>query len=81
MIRFGRRGRFDLAVAHGSNDLALAAAALRLPEVNAFDYEWATMQHQIGCRLARRVLTPDAIPAARLRRYGWGRRSSASTRG
>jgi len=52
MIRFGRRGRFDLAVAHGSNDLALAAAALRLPEVNAFDYEWATMQHQIGCRIA-----------------------------
>jgi predicted glycosyltransferase len=72
MIRFGRRGRFDLAVAHGSNDLALAAAALRVPEVNAFDYEWATMQHQIGCRLARRVLTPDAIPAARLRRYGVG---------
>jgi len=41
-----------------------------VPEVNAFDYEWAKVQHQIGCRLARRVLTPDAIPAARLRRYG-----------
>src|SRR5437764_98345 len=53
MIAYGRAGRFDLAVAHGSNDLALAAAALRLPEVNAFDYEWATKQHQIGCRLAR----------------------------
>ncbi|WP_028059876.1 DUF354 domain-containing protein [Candidatus Solirubrobacter pratensis] len=70
MIAYGRRGRFDLAVAHGSNDLALAAKALRVPEVNAFDYEWATTQHQIGCRLARRVLTPDMIPAARLRRYG-----------
>jgi uncharacterized protein len=70
MIAYGRRGRFDLAVAHGSNDLALASAALRLPEVNAFDYEWATTQHQIGCRLARRVLTPDTIPPERLRRYG-----------
>src|SRR3954452_21042714 len=72
MIAYGRRGRFDLAVAHGSNDLALAAKALRIPEVNAFDYEWASTQHQIGCRLARRVLTPEAVPPQRLRRYGAG---------
>ena len=64
------RGGFDLAVAHGSNDLALAAASLRIPAVNTFDYEWATQQHHIGCRLARRVMTPDAIPAERLERYG-----------
>src|ERR687894_2544853 len=69
MIGFGRRG-FDLAVAHGSNDLAIAAAALRIPAVNTFDYEWATQQHNIGCRLARRVMTPEAIPQERLRRYG-----------
>jgi hypothetical protein len=72
MIHHGHGRGFDLAVAHGSNDLALAAAALRIPEVNAFDYEWATKQHQIGCRLAARVLTPDAIPPERLRRYGAG---------
>src|SRR3954452_5770392 len=42
MIAFGRGKGFALAVAHGSNDLALAAAALRIPEINAFDYEWAT---------------------------------------
>jgi uncharacterized protein len=71
MRMYGRKG-FDLAVAHGSNDLALAAAWLRIPEVNAFDYEWATTQHQIGCRLARRVMTPDAIPPERFRRYGVG---------
>jgi predicted glycosyltransferase len=71
MRRLGRSG-FDLAVAHGSNDLALAAAALRIPAVNMFDYEWATQQHQIGCRLARRVMTPDRIPPQRLRRYGVG---------
>ena len=70
LIRFGRRRGFDLAVAHGSNDLALAAAALGLPEVNMFDYEFATQQHNIGCRLASRVMTPDAIPPERLARYG-----------
>ena len=72
MVAFGRERRFDLAVAHGSNDLALAAKALGVPEVNTFDYEWATKQHQIGCRLARRVITPEAIPPERLRRYGVG---------
>src|SRR5437016_11954521 len=64
------RGRFDLAVAHGSNDLALAAAWARIPAVNMFDYEFAIQQHNIGCRLARRVITPDAIPKSRLRRFG-----------
>jgi predicted glycosyltransferase len=69
MRRHGRSG-FDLAVAHGSNDLALAAASLRIPAVNTFDYEFAVQQHHIGCRLARRVMVPDAIPAERLERYG-----------
>ena len=69
-MRRWARGRFDLAVAHGSNDLALAAATLRIPAVNTFDYEFATQQHNIGCRLARRVMTPDAIPPERLARYG-----------
>jgi len=69
MVGFGRRG-FDLALGHGSNDLALAATALRVPVVNTFDYEWATQQHNIGCRLARRVIVPEAIPPERLYRYG-----------
>jgi uncharacterized protein len=69
MTAYGRRS-FDLAAAHGSNDLALAAAALRIPAVDTFDYEWATQQHQIGCRLARRVIVPEAIPPDRLRQYG-----------
>ena len=71
MRRFAK-GRFDLAVAHGSNDLALAAASLRIPAVNTFDYEFAIQQHNIGCRLARRVMTPDAIPPERLERFGVG---------
>src|SRR3954468_256595 len=70
--RFARKRGFDLALGHGSNDLALAARRLRIPAVNMFDYEFATLQHNIGCRLARRVLTPDTIPPDRLRRFGAG---------
>jgi predicted glycosyltransferase len=35
-----------------------------------FDYEWATVQHNLNCRLARAVVVPDAIPPERLARYG-----------
>ena len=35
-----------------------------------FDYEWATLPAPVNCRLARRVVVPDAIPPARLARYG-----------
>ena len=72
MRKFGRKKGFDLALAHGSNDLAIAARRLKIPAVNMFDYEWATVQHNIGCRPARRVITPDSIPPERLRRYGVG---------
>ncbi len=71
LIRFGRRRRpFDLALGHGSNDISVAAAALRIPSATMFDYEWATVQHTINCRLARAVVVPDAIPPERLARYG-----------
>jgi predicted glycosyltransferase len=70
MKRYGRDRDFDLAIGHGSNDLALAARSLKIPAVNTFDYEWATLQHNIGCRCARRVLVPESIPPERLRRYG-----------
>ena len=70
LARFARRNRFDLALAHGSNDLAIAAKLLRIPAVNMFDYEFAVLQHNVGCRLARRVVVPDRIPPERLRRFG-----------
>jgi predicted glycosyltransferase len=70
LLRRVRRFAPSLAVAHGSNDLALVARILGVPACNTFDYEWATLQHNIGCRLARRVLVPEAIPLERLRRYG-----------
>jgi predicted glycosyltransferase len=68
--RWARPRGFDLAVGHGSNDIALAAKALRIPAVDAFDYEYAVFQHNIGARLAKRVIVPEAIPPERLRRYG-----------
>jgi predicted glycosyltransferase len=61
---------FDIALGHGSNDVSVAAALLRVPSATMFDYEWATVQHNVNCRLARAVVVPDAIPAARLERYG-----------
>jgi predicted glycosyltransferase len=64
------RGRFDVALGHGSNDVSVAAAALRIPSATMFDYEWATVQHHVNCRLARAVVVPDAIPPERLERYG-----------
>ena len=72
-LRAWTKGRgFDLAVAHGSNDLAIVARSRGIPAVNTFDYEWATVQHNIGCRLARRVMVPESIPPERLARYGVG---------
>ncbi len=70
MIRFGRGRRVDAAVAHGSTDLPMACRALRVRNTTMFDYEYAALQHSLNCRLADRVLVPDAIPRERLRRYG-----------
>jgi predicted glycosyltransferase len=64
------RRAFDVALGHGSNDVTLAAALLRIPSATMFDYEWATVQHNVNCRLAAAVVVPDAIPPERLRRYG-----------
>jgi uncharacterized protein len=50
--------------------VSVAAALLRVPSATMFDYEWATVQHNVNCRLARAVVVPDAIPVARLERYG-----------
>src|SRR3954454_9221271 len=70
LLRWARGRGFELALGHGSNDVTVAAALLRIPSATMFDYEWATVQHQVNCRLARAVVVPDAIPAQRLRRLG-----------
>jgi uncharacterized protein len=72
MRSFGKGKGFDLAIAHGSNDLAIASRVLGIPEANMHDYEFAVAQHQVGCRLAKRVIFPDSVPPERLRRFGVG---------
>jgi hypothetical protein len=61
---------FDVALAHGSHELTLTARRLGVPSSDTFDYEFATLQHQIGCRAATKVVVPDAIPPERLEPYG-----------
>jgi uncharacterized protein len=61
---------FDIALGHGSNDVTVAAAIMRVPSATMFDYEWATVQHNVNCRLASAVVVPQAIPPGRLDRYG-----------
>jgi predicted glycosyltransferase len=73
LVRWARtQSHFDLALGHGSNDVSVAAALLQIPSSTMFDYEWATVQHNINCRLARAVVVPEAIPPQRLERYGAG---------
>src|SRR5215204_3215906 len=70
MRRFGKGAGFDLSIAHGSNDIAIASRLLGIPEANMHDYEFAVAQHHVGCRLAKRVIFPDSVPAERLKRFG-----------
>ncbi len=70
-LRRWAKGRgFDVALAHGSHELTITARRLGIPSATTFDYEFATLQHQLGCRAATRVVVPDAIPPDRLRPYG-----------
>jgi predicted glycosyltransferase len=69
-LRTWAKGRgFDLALAHGSHELTLTARRLGIPSSTTFDYEWAWLQHQLGCRAATRVVVPDSIPPERLAKY------------
>jgi len=70
LARWARGRHFDRALGHGSNDITIAAALLRISSSTMFDYEWATVQHNINCRLADAVVVPDVIPPERLYRYG-----------
>jgi uncharacterized protein len=72
MRSYGKRAGFDLAIAHGSNDIAIASRLLGIPEANMHDYEFAVAQHHVGCRLAKRVIFPDSVPPERLKRFGVG---------
>jgi predicted glycosyltransferase len=70
LLRFARGRGFDWGLGHASVDLPPVARTLRIPNTTMFDYEFAVAQEQVVCRLANRVLVPDAIPPERLARYG-----------
>jgi predicted glycosyltransferase len=70
LARWARGRYFDRALGHGSNDVTVAAKLLRIRSATMFDYEWATVQHNVNCRLAQGVVVPEAIPPERLYRYG-----------
>jgi uncharacterized protein len=62
--------RPQLALAHGSVDLAVVSSLYLIPSVQMQDYEFAGWQRQIAFRAARKVLMPESIPLERLRRIG-----------
>src|SRR5262249_60598424 len=67
LLRWARGRGIDRGLAHGSTDLPPVCRLLRVPNTTMFDYEWASLQHHVNCRLATRVLVPHAIPGQRLR--------------
>ncbi len=70
-LRRWARGRgFDAALAHGSTDQPVVARSLGIPAVTMFDYEGARLQHGVNCRLAARVLVPEAIPVEAIVTHG-----------
>src|SRR3954470_5028208 len=68
--RWARSRDFELALAHGSHELTLSAHRLGVPSATTHDYEFATLQHQLGMRAATPVILTDAIPAERLESFG-----------
>jgi uncharacterized protein len=68
--RFAKGRGFAIALSHASHELPLVARSLGIPSAYAFDYEFARTQHGLGCRAARRVVVPEAIPQDRLDRLG-----------
>jgi predicted glycosyltransferase len=70
LARWARPRRFDLAIAHGSVDVAAVGTALRIPQAQMQDYEYAGLQRKLAWRAARRVIVPDAIPIERLEAAG-----------
>jgi uncharacterized protein len=68
--KWARPRNFDLALAHGSHELTITARRLGIPSATTHDYEFATLQHQLGMRAATKVVVPESIPVERLAKFG-----------
>jgi predicted glycosyltransferase len=78
LARIVWRRQPDLAIAHGSVDLAVVSSFFRIPSAQMQDYEFAGWQRQIAFRAARKVLMPDSIPFERLKKIGAKQRKLVS---
>lgn len=70
LARWARPERFDVAVSHNSNDMAVAARMLGIPHLVVHDYEHANTMYAVNARLAQRILVPDAIPTEAITAHG-----------
>src|SRR5213592_1952225 len=68
--KWARPRGFELALAHGSHELTVTARRLGIPSATTHDYEFATLQHQLGMRAATKVVVPESIPVERLAKLG-----------
>jgi predicted glycosyltransferase len=68
--KWARPRNFDLALAHGSHELTITARRLGIPSATTHDYEFATLQHQLGMRAATKVVVPESVPVERLAKFG-----------
>jgi uncharacterized protein len=75
----GRSGRLarlvwkrgpELAIGHGSVDLAVVSALFRIRSAQMQDYEFGGLQRQLAFRAAKRVLVPETIPVERMAKLG-----------
>ena len=73
MRRVGRNAGFDLAIAHGSNDLAIASRIARdSPRRTCTTTSGRLPQHNVARSGARRVIVPRRVPPEHLSRFGVG---------
>jgi hypothetical protein len=68
LIRWSRGRKIDVAVSHGSRALVLACAALRIPCVTMYDYEFVSTS--VFNKLSSKVLLPDILPLDLLKSIG-----------
>lgn len=69
LARWAKLRRPDLALSHNSYAQIVAARMLRVPAITAMDYEHQPANH-LAFRLASRVLLPEPVPEAVVRRQG-----------
>ena len=74
LVRWARGRKIDLVVSHNSQEPLVAARLLGIRSVNLMDYEHHPGNH-LSFRAARRVIVPEAFPAAALERFGAARKA------